>query len=675
MAKTCLNKNQVAAIVKLRAAYNEMYKLERRLGLEHQMIVNYHPKRYDNIRDVKNYKEFRTWQREGQFTTFTPEKKRKFLTDEQAIKAGYEPIVDAGRLYLIRYFEHAAEIRKLEIEQFLKSAYGSVEKAPEAIHMDLFRLGETHWQNGAGSEPTYLGKIWDVVNKAFRRSATIVRPAFLAKQAIGNFTQLYAEMGIDAFKMFQPETLNLALSILARDRPIFGFTDVWGIKYTAQEIDELLKRFPVRKNVAIEGIGQATEHRLIRGLTSDVYTQKEFRNFFSSSKNAALGMVDLARKGAGYLHWPAYLEDTYRLGAFFSAIKMGHSPAKAFEIVDKALFNYTSGLTRFEQSIRRGLVPFLTFQKFGMQLLLRTGMHTPGRIGVAGKTGRAFYEAWNKIAGGESLNESERKVIPPYLLEQPHVFEQFDKDGLAIFRTFNNMSFFDVVGFLQTDDKGDFSPSETIIRGGLAQLSPYIKVPLEIIFKRQFFSDRALEGAYAGNIGDVNADKLFRNLSAMAGLHGGAATGILGAIFGSIPNQEKEDTLFKRLVSWEENIDVRTGKRNVHVNPYIFLIATSLFPGLNEAVKASKNDRSFWDNVLSGAFGINVAKRDLSQDAISAVSRIEDEKNKALSEYRAYLRQGRLNSAEQALKDLEELLEFSAQEMEEINRHPIRGAN
>lgn len=670
-----LSTEQKSVVVKLQQSYNDMHRLEMQANLTRSYFVNYNPIRYEAIGSVKKYVDLRRWQT-GQAIKkdFTPAKAKKFLDPEEALAAGYQPIQDAGRLYAMRFLEHHAGLRRKEWETFIEKTYPR--GVPKNIDSDLVRLGEKFIQPRYGEAGRLFFEMFDGINRAFRKSATVVRPAFTTKQIIGNSFQVFAEMGTSALKVFDPTTLaDAGLILSGHGNKIQAFTDVFGIKYTGDDLQQLIKKFPVRKNVAIENVGFSTESDIVRKLTGELYTAGKS----PGTTTALRGLENLFGKGLFYLQIPALTEDMFRIGTFLGAIKAGNSPHVAMEIVDNALFNYTSGLTQAEQTIRRTVVPFFSFQKFGTELLIRTIGQHPARLGVTTKSVQQFFESWDKIASNEELTEAERSVIPGYLLSQPHTFEKFDKYDptgqlKATFRTFNNMLFLDVVNFLQTDDNGDVDLEETLLRGALAQLMPFWKVPLEeFVFKKELFSDRALEGVYAGKIGNVDYDKFISNLATFAGLHGGLVGAAAGRALSGLAKFGPTEEIIKDFIDWEEGTDRRTGERTVHVNPWMLHVTTNLLPGLNQAFKTSQQGLTLWDKVLYTGAGIGTIKLDLQAEGDKKVRSARYEFEQKKREYIQYLREGRLNAADIARQDMHDLLEYNEQEVQLWTDPEIRG--
>jgi hypothetical protein len=673
-----LSKEQKSVVVKLQQAYNDMHRLEAQAGITKDLFVNYNPARYESINRFHRYVELRRWQTGvpvDKTETFT--KTKKFISDDQALAAGYQPIRDAGQLYAMRFLEHHAALRRREWQTYLKKAYPSG-KIPREIDKDLVRLGEKFYEPHSGAAGGLFMELFDGVNRAFRKSATVVRVgAFASKQIVGNFFQSFAEMGVDAFRVFDPTVLSDSMLLMTGNkRKIKGFTDVFGVNYTGDELLKLVENYPVRKNVAIEDVGFATESDITRRLTSELYTAG--KNTENSS--AMRGMEKLYSKGLVALRFPAYIEDMYRIGGFLGGIKAGHSPDSAIRLVDNALFNYTSGLTRAEQNIRRWAIPFFSYQKFGLELLTRTAFTKPGRLSLTTKTVKEFFTVWNKLGSGDQLTESERSVLPGYLLEQPHVLEGFDEVDptgtlKAKFRTFNNMMFLDVVNFLEVNDKtGELDLKETLMRGTLSQIMPFWKVPLEeLVFERELFTDRALEGVYAGQKGDLDYDKFVSNLATYAGLHGGlvGAAGARG--LAQLAKLGPAEETIKKLISWEEGINPQTGERFVSINPYMLHTLTSLLPSMNTALKLSSNDYSFWDKTLYAAFGVGTIKLDLERQGMNKLKSARYEFDKKRREYQRYLIEGRMDSADLARQELIDLMEYNEKEADLWTDPEIRG--
>ena len=666
-----LSTKQKAATVKLRQSYQNMWQLEREAGIIGDFYVNYHPIRYEAINSASRYIELRRWQ-SGQpirgKETFT--KSKKFATEKEAALAGYRPLRDAGQLYTMRFIEGQASLRRAEWEAFIKHAYGKG-KVPKLIDMDLVRLGEKYYEPRYGELGKLSTDLFNFINGMFRKSATVVRPAFAAKQVVGNTFQVFATLGTDALRVFDPTVMGDSFGLMANNGIAkFAMRDVWGITYSAEEITEMIKSFPVRKNVAMENIGFITEHQLVKKLTSELHAHNMAKGGVDAGvvTKAGRGMQNLFSKGFAYLQIPSFVEDTFRVGTFLSAIRAGNSPHAAMELVDKALFNYTSGLTKSEQFIRRGIIPFYSFNKFGTALLGSIAGTAPGRLAIEAKVITQFFESWNLIAGGDQLTEAQRSVLPPYLLEQPNVFEKFAKYGdevQAVFRTFNNMVFFDVLNTIQVNERGGFDAEETLVKGALSQLSPFWKIPLEVaVIKRSLFTERALQGVYAGRAGNLNYDKFVRNIGIMAGFQQGAGGALIGGVaMSALARSGPGEEVLKDLIGWEEGTD-RNGDRYVYINPYMMHIATSLLPGLNTAFRASRDDNTLWDNVLYANFGIAPAKFNLEEAATRKARGFKAELNKLKREYRTYLREGRTTAADIARKDMQDLLDFNETEVD-----------
>ena len=612
------NPEEISAMSKLSSLYKQLAETEQKAGLLTDLMLNYNPNRYEVIGSSGALQQFKinSAKKARQIPgarTFTPGEVQKFKDLPAAEKVG-DLIVDSGKLMLLRFMEHSSAVRRKRWEDYLVGAYGSLDNVPSAVALDLVRLGEVSYKKGFRNDPNIFLRAWDTLNNAFKMSATVVRPAFIGRQLTGNTSQLFAEFGVSGYKAFDPTVVSDAFGYAVRGEIKYDITTAHNQVIRAEELTTLLKEGAITKGVAVEGIGQLSELRLIKQLTEDVDKIRITKNMQNSA--AAAGLRNLLRKGTAYLHIPQLVEDTFRTAGFITALKLGNDPAAALKMVDNAFFNYTSALTETEKGIRRFIIPFYSFQKFGTILLAKTAVTAPGRLALAPKVGRSVSEAWNKIASGEILNDAERASLPGYLLEQPNAFEGFTPEMEAKFRTFNNLTFLDVLSFMQLDDKGNFDSQETLMKGVMAQMSPFIKIPLEtLVFKRQFFTDAPLDSVFAGNLGDVDSDRLLANLMTMGGLHFGASGALGGKILGEAGNLVGGDILLQKLLGWEEGFDPRTGKKQVWVNPYKISIAKSILPGLSEAFKVSKQDRNFWDNVLSITFGINMTKIDLQRSA------------------------------------------------------------
>jgi hypothetical protein len=155
----------------------------------------------------------------------------------------------------------------------------------------------------------------------------------------------------------------------------------------------------------------------------------------------------------------------------------------------------------------------------------------------------------------------------------------------AVFKTFNNFTPLDVFGYMQQDEVGNFDTRRTLLQASLSQLTPFVKVPAEIMLGEDFFTGRSLEDAR--NIGDVDIDKMLGHIagvavggsgaaegSLMSGAGGVAAGALLGKILGALPMDDAKEKVASFL-GIEEGVD-RDGNRAVYMNAYAMHLLTAV---------------------------------------------------------------------------------------------------
>lgn len=666
--------------------YQDWYKTEALTGSVKDFFANYAPARYEAISKAAQYKQYRAWQNAQHIDPKTGKQvtpssdfsfKKVFESPEQAEAAGYKPILDSGRLFMLRYLEHQSAIRKFEWERFIKDQYGSLEKAPIEVKKDLFRLGERVYVENKSLAGQWAGEFVHSLGKVFRKTATVARPSFGVKQIVSNMFQVGAKLGSDTFHMFDPTILNDAFNVAIKEghEIPFGIKTIFGESYSPEKLKELFEKYPVLKGISIEDVGALSEGDLVRRVTDDIYN-KVVTQTPEYKTSAGDGLKKLFAMGSGYLDWPAKIEDFYRTSTFLTALRLGNSPEAAMKIVDDALFNYKTSLTNAEKKLRGSIIPFYSFQRFGTELLAKTIFQTPGRAAFLvkaspipiGERNKEFFRLFNEVTNGEVLTDAERQVTPDYLMAQPNSFQGFDTTtGLiaAKFRTYNSMVFMDVVNAVQVDEKGEFDIRETLIKGAAAQMAPWIKVPLETLAGRKFFNDELLTGPSAGSVGDIDYDHFLASVAGSIGSYLGATGVAAGTAAGyGAANNEYLEKFTKWLIGWDEQgVDPVTGRKKVYISPSKWHWISAMFPSVGYGKTIARNDMTNMDKILYGTFGIGTTRVDLAKSAHYKTNEMQRRYDEKLYEYNRYLNQGRKGKADLIVEELKEILEYNSQEM------------
>src|ERR1043166_7983565 len=100
-------------------------------------------------------------------------------------------------------------------------------------------------------------------------------------------------------------------------------------------------------------------------------------------------------------------------------------------------------------------------------------------------------------------------------MEQPNAFVGYDPEHKALFNTFNNFGPMDIFGTIVEDAAGDIDVHKTLIKSGLAQLAPWLKLPLEYMYGKSFFTDKAIspeDNPRAGRINSTTPKEFLGNL-------------------------------------------------------------------------------------------------------------------------------------------------------------------
>jgi hypothetical protein len=329
------------------------------------------------------------------------------------------------------------------------------------------------------------------------------------------------------------------------------------------------------------------------------------------------------------------------------------------------------------------IMPFYSFQRFAIPLIARATKNTPGRVANAGKAAKTMMEVYGKIHGGGELTPAEQSVLPGWIIQQPYEHAGWDDEMNARFKTFNNYSPLDVMNFTEFNEatgKPDWAKS--IQKAALSQLTPLIKIPLELAVNKSFFTDRELRGERGEQqLGDVDMDvvlgMLFGQVVAgggkIAGGTGGglltiAAGGLLGQALSKLPVSVGKETL-GRLMGMQEYTDPRTGKRKVMVNAYAVHVLTGMAPALQEAFKFGREDKTPLEKAEKLLWGIPTYKQNLQEE----VQWRKKEKGEHTAMLKRKARRAKTRGLENAYFDARSELELWQEDMLNDNETLLRG--
>lgn len=574
-----LNPKQKAIYAKMQQSFKEAGELEIQAGLLTNLIQNYTPRIYEALKNGEAMKIYKR-NRQGLSTFLSSSEARVFTTLEEAKQLGYVPELDAAVLYAQRLISSRKKLAHDQFNKGVQSLFGK--ELPTRVKEDIRFIGEGIYPENWGESTRALVDIFDSTQRAFKKLATVARPAFGVKQIFSNALQGFAVQGAKVFGVLDPRVLGDAMDVVQNKAARFDLKTALGYTYPKEELTQLVKNFDIVRGTTVAG------DRFSRSLKT------QLRNDFAIKKasmgsEAAEGALKFAQGMGDYMAWPGHIEDFARTSLFLNGLRIGHSPREASALVDKALFNYSNGLSALESQYIKRLIPFYSFQRFAFPLVANTLKNNPGRLAAMAKAGDTFFRVWNKRAGGDELTPAERRLgVPGFILEQTSFLEGFDAQIQAVFKSFNSFSPLDVLGGVVMDEKGDADLQRTLTKAALGQITPIVKWPIELLIGKKFFNDRLIKEG--GKIGDVQPQALVRNITTLiAASNGGVFPGALGALVGDAAGRMLPEDVVKRLLGWEEATDIN-GKRNVFINPYLAHAVESFVPVWSEVVRQSKPD-------------------------------------------------------------------------------------
>jgi hypothetical protein len=184
------------------------------------------------------------------------------------------------------------------------------------------------------------------------------------------------------------------------------------------------------------------------------------------------------------------IEENSRLALFLHELDNGKSATEAALTVKKYLFDYTNGLTRFEQSVMRRVMPFYTWTRFNLPLQVRALVDNPRpylRLSEFVNTVRT-----KGIAGGKDFEER----AAAYRGEDAAYLAEFIKQNAGIpVRTGPNgePEFYLLSSWIPAADLDVLGSKGGMFDRLKDLLSPFIKTPIEQLSNRDLFKGRELE--------------------------------------------------------------------------------------------------------------------------------------------------------------------------------------
>ena len=660
-----LTPKQMAVYASMQQAFKQAGEAEVQAGLLEHLIKNYTPKLYQELKDGVKVKK---WKRQGPglSTYLSSSEKTVFDTMEQAKRHGYVPELDAAVLYSTRLINSRTKVAHDEFNKGVQALFGN--NIPDAIKHDLQFIGEGIYPANWSNSKRIVVEGFDAMDRAFKKFATVVKPAFGIKQLPQNFMQGFATQGAKVFGVLDPRVIGDAMDTVVNGSARFDLKTSLGQTYTGAELTQLTKDFDIIRGTT--GAGD----RFTRSLKSQLRTDNAIRAVSMGSENLE-GMAKLGAGMLNWLTWPSHIEDTSRASLFYNGLRIGHSPKDAAALVDKALFNYGQGLSSFEAQVMKRVLPFYSFQRFAYPLVAETIATHPGRVAALGKAGKTFGAVWNKVVSGDALTEAEQRVIPGYQLEQSGFMEGFSPEVKATFKNFNSYSPMDVLSGVTTDDQGAMDIPRTLEKGFLGQLAPRLKVPIELAMRKKLFSGQEIkQGGKVGEASKVDPKTLLRNLVAtLSASAGGAIPAALGYAVGDVAGRMLPEEVVKRALGWKEGPDLE-GKQQVFINPWLAYAVESVVPVWGAVLRQTKSELTPTEKVQSLFFGIGTNKFDLQKSQQIRLGQQKKERANIMHDYGKAIATGNTNMKDRAQQDLNDLLTIIKEdEIIRSRNAPIRG--
>lgn len=642
-------------------SYAQMSELEMRTNLLRSSLANYTHREYTALADP-NVVTATMKQSSNNLNTFLGSSQtREYLTLAEARAAGNVPEMDAAVVLAQRMIKHRTKMATAHFNESVREAFGlpaaeygaqittkEFNRLPKVVQSSLKSLGDSVYPVGMNDEMKNVLKAMDAGTTWFRRAATVAKPSFATKQYFSNTIQSAMVAGVTAFKAFDPraamdaglllfdrgkatkelpEFINTILgskfgsdAVLAQrlamehitgtERAVdyaskMEITSVLGTKYPGTEVRDMLQR-----NGLVNGFD-------VNGETFG----KKIQNALNYNPDSVGGV---AKELSKFWNWPKHTEDYGKAMLFINGLRMGYSEKEAVRMTHKALFNYSRGLSQVEKDVFRRVLPFYTYQRFAIPLVLNNAITQPGNAATAQKVVKLF----EKMFTGDSLTPAERDTFgDTYLVEQPRLFNGFDKSGKAGFNILNNFTPFDTLSLLEYGKDGSVDYRRTAEKSILAAMTPFLKVPLEEIVGKQFFTGAVM--SKAGRMGALDKE---------------------GQIDAVLPG------FIKDAIGWERRVNLRTGDTSVYINPYLAHASTSFIPAIKNYVNLGDGSKTGWERAMDFIVGVGTAKIDLKQQNQFAQLKGKKEIADLKSSIRSARIRGSKNEYEQSMSDYRDLL-------------------
>lgn len=615
-----LTPKQMGAIAKMQQGYKESAELEDLAGQVGEAFKAYDPRLHEIVSDPGRMQRLLD---EG--PNLGPEDFRLFDELDQAkLSQGKEPEMEAFLQYATRVVEARKRAARRQFDDSVEAIFGTRDRSelPRLVQKDIQYFGDGVYPlTDAVSAMPIMGWLFNKFYKPglslWKRGATSLNPAFGPKNFVSDTLQGAAVLGAKAFRGFDPRSfidaaivgLEFAPKLIGRERATLQlpeFASNWVKKHFAEGqtgVDSVLaSRVATRNLFGAERLKDyASQYRMVSAIGEDIPGEQLAREIreqgvtpgfdasgerFTHSLKRRIGhdpnsFPSVAWELIKWWNWPSILQDLTRSALYINGRRMGYTPSQSSAMVNKALFDYQKGLKPFEQQVVKNAIPFYSFQRFSIPFVLKQAMTRPGQIDAVND----FTTLAEKLlVTGEEPTEAEREIFgDTYLAERPRVFRGFDKDGKAAFNVLNNITPLDSISLFVTKPDGSLDYRRSVEKMTLAAMTPFLKLPIEHLINRSFFTGQTLDRA--GKLGEVNQSTLSRVL----------------------PDPVKD------LMSWEVRAD-SSGREVVYVNPYLAHWAMGLLPAVRNYIRAGEPGQTPLEAALEAIGATETKKLDLREE-------------------------------------------------------------
>lgn len=568
---------------------------------------------------------------------------------------GVDTDVNALTLYAQRALMTQKQASDLTFKEALKLQTGveTIDELPKAIKSRLKYLGEGLYPSGMNEYQKKALQAYDSALGVFKFAATSARPMFAPRQIPQNSLQMFIAGGKDVFAFLDPRVPLEAAGMLI-DNALQGKTKLADFivnnfyrnpedrNFFSQALSALYKNDNLDNlatSVIVNPLGQKASLKelfenfrdlgVLKSQFTDNFVKRDLLAEVAAATNNNKGALSFLKSTFNYTTWPEHVENFFRVGYGINAFRQGMDLKDSAKLVDKALFNYQTSLTEFERRFMKRIIPFYTFQSNAIPLIVNSIFERPGVVAASYKGQQTFLDIWNKLNGGQVLTPLERKITPDFIWEQTSKFKGRDEQGNLNFSTFNSYTPYDALNLIKLDKSGDIDAQGTMKQIVLSNISPYIKMTVELGMNRYMFSDRAItESAKVGGI---------------------------GRYLNMLPEPAKQ------LLQLETYTDPRTNKATTYINPWL-AYGLSNIPVLNEVIRPLDPDKTVAEAVQSLITGVQTYKYNKQELQVADSLNYRRNLQELRTHYELALKQHRPDEAAKRLQELRQFIMIKAKE-------------